>query len=318
MAASMTSRLSTRIASNYPLLILIAIYLLACLLVPNFLTQINQLNLIRQSSVIGIISLGMLIVIVSAGIDLSVGSMMALSGVIAVGLQAVLPMPLAVLAGIGVGVGLGCANGAAIAFLNVSPFVMTLGTLALARGLTYAYTQGGPLQPAAEWRSLFVLPGRGEIFGIPTIGLIWLVLIVIVAFVLNRTVFGRRVFAVGSNRSAAFASGVPIEWTLLSVYLISGLLCGIAGVLLASRVSVATPTMGQSYELDAIAAVVIGGASLAGGYGTVLGTVVGTIILVLIVNLLNLMNVSIFWQDAVRGAIIIAAMIFGNLRGRTR
>jgi ribose transport system permease protein len=244
--------------------------------------------------------------------------MMELSGVIAVGLQAQLPMPLAVLIGICVGVGLGSANGAAIAFLNVPPFVMTLGTLALARGLTYAYTQGGPLQPSAEWRELFIYPGRSEILGIPTIGLIWLVLILVVAFVLNGTVFGRRVFAVGSNRAAAFASGVSIEWTLLSVYLISGLLCGVAGVLLASRVSVATPTMGQSYELDAIAAVVIGGASLAGGYGTVTGTVVGTIILVLIVNLLNLLNVSIFWQDAVRGAIIIAAMIFGNLRGRTR
>jgi ribose transport system permease protein len=244
--------------------------------------------------------------------------MMALSGVLAVGLQADLPMPLAVLIGIGVGVGLGSANGAAIAFLNVPPFVMTLGTLALARGLTYAYTQGGPIQPAAEWRTIFILPGRGEIAGIPTIGLIWIAMIMIVVFVLNRTVFGRRVFAVGSNRAAAFASGVPIEWTLLSVYLISGLLCGIAGVLLASRVSVATPTMGQSYELDAIAAVVIGGASLTGGYGTVTGTVVGTIILVLIVNLLNLLDVSIFWQDAVRGAIIIAAMIFGNLRGRTR
>ncbi|MBN9023025.1 MAG: ABC transporter permease, partial [Rhizobiales bacterium] len=216
-----------------------------------------------------------------------------------------------------VGIAVGSGVGAVFAFMRVAPFVMTLGTLALARGLTYAYTEGGPLQPAAETRAIFVFPGRGDIFGIPTIGLIWLVIILAVAFVLNRTTFGRRVFAVGSNQSAAFASGVPIQWTLFSVYTISGFLCGLAGILLASRVSVATPTMGQAYELDAIAAVVIGGASLAGGRGTVSGTVVGTLILVLIVNLLNLLNVSIFWQDAVRGAIIIAAMIFGNLRGRT-
>jgi ribose transport system permease protein len=315
-ATSTLPRWAQRLASDYPLWILLGIYVLACIFVPRFLTEVNQLNLIRQSAVIGIVSLGMLVVIISAGIDLSVGSVVALAGVIAVGMQAHVPLPIAVLAGLGVGLGLGLANGWAIAFLRVSPFVMTLGMLALARGLTYAYTEGGPLQPAAETRHIFVFPGRGDVFGIPTIGLFWLALILIVAFVLNRTVFGRRVFAVGSNQAGAFASGVPIAWTLLAVYAISGFLSGLAGVLLASRVSVATPTMGQAYELDAIAAVVIGGASLAGGRGTVSGTVVGTLILVLIVNILNLMNVSIFWQDAVRGAIIIAAMIFGNLRGR--
>lgn len=317
MTALADRRRINRLTSNYPLWILLGIYLLACLLVPKFITEVNQFNIIRQSSVIGIVSLGMLVVIISAGIDLSVGSIVALAGVIAVGTQAHVPLPVAVLAGVGVGVLIGMANGAAISFLRVSPFVMTLGMLALARGLTYAYTEGGPLQPAAATRAIFVLPGRGELFGIPTIGLVWLVLLLLVAFMLNRTVFGRRVFAVGSNQSAAFAAGVPITWTLLCVYTISGLLCGLAGVLLASRVSVATPTMGQAYELDAIAAVVIGGASLAGGRGTVFGTVIGTLILVLIVNILNLMSVSIFWQDAVRGAIIIAAMIFGNLRGRS-
>ncbi|MBE2276277.1 MAG: ABC transporter permease [Rhodobacteraceae bacterium] len=316
MAAYTNRRWVNQLASNYPLWILVGIYALACLFVPKFVSEVNQFNLIRQSSVIGIVSLGMLVVIISAGIDLSVGSIVALAGVIAVGTQAHVPLPLAILAGIGVGVAIGAANGAAIAFLRVSPFVMTLGMLALARGLTYAYTEGGPLQPAEATRDIFVLAGRGEIFGVPTIGLIWLVLVLLIAFMLNRTVFGRRVFAVGSNQSAAFASGVPISWTLFCVYTISGLLCGLAGVLLASRVSVATPTMGQAFELDAIAAVVIGGASLAGGRGTVLGTVIGTLILVLIVNILNLMSVSIFWQDAVRGAIIIAAMIFGNLRGR--
>ena len=194
-------RWSISIVSNYPLLILLGIYLLACILVPNFLTGVNQLNLIRQSSVIGIVSLGMLVVIISAGIDLSVGSMLALSGVIAVGLQAHLSLPVAVLIGLGVGMIFGCANGAAIAFFRVSPFVMTLGTLALARGLTYAYTEGGPLQPAAETRNIFVIAGRGEIFGIPVIGLIWLALILIVAFVLNRTVFGRQVSQSAATRT---------------------------------------------------------------------------------------------------------------------
>lgn len=302
---------------NYALWILVGIYLVAALAVPNFMSGINQSNLIRQSSVIGIVSLGMLVVIISAGIDLSVGSVVALAGVISVGVQAVLPLPVAIGAGLGVGLLLGGFNGTVIAYLRVPPFVMTLGMLALARGLTYAYTEGGPLQPAAATRAIFIYPGRANLVGVPVIGLFWLAFIVLIALMLNRTVFGRRIFAIGSNQRAAFASGVPIGATLLAIYTLTGLLAGIAGILLSSRVSVATPTMGQSYELDAIAAVVIGGASLAGGRGTVSGTVVGTLILVIIVNILNLLNVSIFWQDAVRGAIIIAAMIFGNLRGRT-
>lgn len=305
-----------QLLGNYALWILVGIYLVAALAVPNFMSGINQSNLIRQSSVIGIVSLGMLVVIISAGIDLSVGSVVALSGVISVGLQAVLPLPVAIGAGLGVGLLLGGFNGTVIAYLRVSPFVMTLGMLALARGLTYAYTEGGPLQPAAATRAVFIYPGRGDLGGVPVIGLFWLAFIVLIALMLNRTVFGRRIFAIGSNQRAAFASGVPIGATLLAIYTLTGLLSGIAGILLSSRVSVATPTMGQSYELDAIAAVVIGGASLVGGRGTVSGTVVGTLILVIIVNILNLLNVSIFWQDAVRGAIIIAAMIFGNLRGR--
>ena len=305
-----------QLLGNYALWILVGIYLAAALAVPNFMSGINQSNLIRQSSVIGIVSLGMLVVIISGGIDLSVGSVVALAGVISVGLQAVLPLPVAIGAGLGVGLLLGGFNGTVIAYLRVSPFVMTLGMLALARGLTYAYTEGGPLQPAAATRGIFIYPGRGELGGVPVIGLFWLAFIVLIALMLNRTVFGRRIFAIGSNQRAAFASGVPIGATLLAIYTLTGLLAGIAGILLSSRVSVATPTMGQSYELDAIAAVVIGGASLAGGRGAVSGTVVGTLILVIIVNILNLLNVSIFWQDAVRGAIIIAAMIFGNLRGR--
>ena len=316
MQASLAPPWLRQLLGNYALWILIAIYLVAALAVPNFMSGINQSNLIRQSSVIGIVSLGMLVVIISAGIDLSVGSVVALSGVIAVGLQAVLPLPVAIGAGLGVGLLLGGFNGTVIAYLRVSPFVMTLGMLALARGLTYAYTEGGPLQPAAATRAIFIYPGRADLGGVPVIGLFWLAFIVLIALMLNCTVFGRRIFAIGSNQRAAFASGVPIGATLLAIYTLTGLLSGIAGILLSSRVSVATPTMGQSYELDAIAAVVIGGASLAGGRGTVSGTVVGTLILVIIVNILNLLNVSIFWQDAVRGAIIIAAMIFGNLRGR--
>lgn len=316
MAGAASSRGLRRLALNYPLWILVGLYGLSCVLVPNFATATNQSNMVRQSSVIGIVSLGMLVVIISAGIDLSVGSLVALAGVIGVGLQSFVPLPLAVLGGIGVGVALGLFNGAIIAFMRVSPFVMTLGMLALARGLTYAYTEGGPVQPATATLALFIYPGRGEILGLPMIGFIWLAFILAIGFMLNRTVFGRRIFATGSNQRAAFASGVPIGWTLLAVYTLSGLLSGIAGMLLSSRVTVATPTMGQSYELDAIAAVVIGGASLAGGRGTVSGTVIGTLILVLIVNILNLLDVSVFWQDAVRGAIIIAAMVFGNFRGR--
>ena len=215
------SRWFKQLMSNYPVWILLGIYVLAALFVPRFFTEVNQLNIIRQSSVIGIVSLGMLIVIISGGIDLSVGSVVALSGVIAVGMQVHLPLPFAVLAGLLVGAGLGAFNGAIIAFMRVPPFVMTLGMLALARGLTYAYTEGGPILPAEETAKIFTFPGRGNILGIPAIGLFWLAAVLLMAFVLNRTVFGRRVFAVGSNTNAAFASGVPVKWVLFSVFTIS-------------------------------------------------------------------------------------------------
>ena len=177
--------------------------------------------------------------------------------------------------------------------------------LALARGLVYAYTEGSPLTPADP---AFIVPGTANLFGFPTIGLFWIAVIAIMAFVLRRTVFGRRVYAIGSNKTAAESSGLPVRMTTFLVFTIAGMLSGLAGFLLTSRVGAGTPSAGINTELDAIAAVVIGGARLSGGYGKVAGAVIGTFIFGVITNLLVLLNVSTFLQEAFRGGLILAAV----------
>jgi ribose transport system permease protein len=279
---------------------------------PEFFSWINISNILKQSAVPGIVSLGMLMVVMTAGIDLSVGSIVALTGVLAVGLQRNMPLVPAVLLALCVGLLAGAINGLLVTKRNMPPFIATLGMMAVARGLTYVYTRGGPIQityPA------FNVLGRGYIGPIPVIVVLWLILAFLVGLVLTRTTFGRSITAVGSNSQAVYLSGINVGRHLLAVYMISGLLCGLAGTFLASRLTVGTPLMGSGMELDAIAAVVIGGASLAGGRGTAWGTVVGVLILGMISNMLNLVGVGMFYQDAVRGIIIILAVLF---RGTSR
>jgi ribose/xylose/arabinose/galactoside ABC-type transport system permease subunit len=185
--------------------------------------------------------------------------------------------------------------------------------LALARGLVFAYTEGAPLGPKDPD---FSVPGTAMIGDFPVLGLFWIGAIVVVAFLLQRTIFGRRVYALGSNPQAAYSSGVPVRATLLSVYVLAGLLVGLAGFLQTSRVGAGTPSAGTNFELDAIAAVVIGGARLGGGYGRVFGAVVGTLIFGVITNLLVLLNVSTFFQSAFKGALILIAVLLATA-GRT-
>jgi ribose transport system permease protein len=296
---------------QYPLYILLVLLVIAGFATDAFFTQRNLTNLILQASVIGIVTLAQFIVVLTGGIDISVGSVVGLAGVMSAGLFSGASVPTAILVSLVVGALIGSINGYLVAFRGLEAFIVTLGMLAFARGLVYAFTEGIPVTPAADdFRGI----ATATVAGFPVIGILWLGIAVGLAFVVRRTVFGRRIYAVGSNKEAARASGVPVKSTLLGVYILAGAMVGFAGFLLASRVGVGTPTAGSLYELDAIAAVVIGGASLVGGRGRVSGAVVGTLIFAVISNLLVLLNVSTYLQDAFRGALILVAVFLTTVQ----
>lgn len=290
---------------QYPLFILLGLVLVSAFLSDAFLTQRNVTNLALQLSVIGIVTLAELLVVISGGIDISVGAVLGLAAVLSAGVLDGANLALAVAVAIGVGAGLGAINGSLVAFRGINPFIVTLGMLALARGLVYAYTEGSPITPKS---SAFSSLGSSTVAGVPALTLCWVAAAVLMAFLLYRTVFGRRVYAVGSNPRAAYSSGISVTTTLLLVYVLAGVLAGIGGLLLTARIGAGTPTAGNNFELDAIAAVVIGGARLNGGHGKVFGAVVGTIIFGVITNLLVLLNVSTFFQSAFKGALILLAV----------
>jgi ribose transport system permease protein len=295
--------------NNYYIVVAFVVMIIISVIVsPNFFSWVNITNVLRQSAVPGIVSLGMLVVILTAGIDLSVGSLVAITGVLAVGLQRQLPLPLALLAALVAGLAAGGFNGVLVAKRNVPPFIATLGMLVIARGLTYVYTNGGPIP--VTYKEIYNFFGRDNIGPFPVIVIIWVILAIITTVILQRTTFGRTIVSIGSNKRAVYLSGINVDWHLIAVYTFSGLMCAIGGILLTSRLTIGTPLMGQLMELDAIAAVVIGGASLAGGRGTVWGTIIGVLILGLISNMLNLMGVSAFYQDIIRGSIILLAVLF--------
>jgi ribose/xylose/arabinose/galactoside ABC-type transport system permease subunit len=300
-----------RIADHYPTMILIVLVVVASLSTDAFLTQNNLTNLLSQLAVTGIIVLAELVVVISGNIDISVGSVLGLASVFAAGLFDGSNVWLALVVAIATGAALGMVNGTLIAFRAIDSFIVTLGMLALARGLVYWYTHGSPVTPKDV---SFLTPGTELIGDIPVIALFWLAAGLIVTFLLRRTVFGRRVYAIGSSKQAATSSGMPVRGTVFMVFVLSGALCGLAGFLLASRVGAGTPSAGTSYELDAIAAVVIGGARLTGGHGRVFGAVVGTFIFGVITNLLALLDVSTFLQDAFKGALILIAISIASGR----
>lgn len=291
----------------YIVVIFFAMVVVSSFIDSKFLSFANISNVLKQQAVPGIVALGELIVILTAGIDLSVGSLVALTGVLAVGLQRDMPLVPAVLLALLVGLGGGLISGLLISKRNIPPFIATLGMMAIARGLTYIYTHGGPIQITYK---PYEFLGRGMIGPVPFIVIMWVIITAIMWVVLRRTTFGRTTLAIGSNPVAVYLSGINVSWHLLVIYALSGLLCAIGGILLSSRLTIGTPLMGESMELDAIAAVVIGGASLSGGRGNVWGTIIGVLILGMISNMLNLVGVSMFYQDAVRGAIIVLAVLF--------
>lgn len=283
------------------------------ILSPVFLTPRNIFNIVRQISMIGIIAVGMTFVILSAEIDLSVGSMVALTGVIGAGLQIYngLSTPVAVLIPLLLAFGIGIGMGLIITRANVHSFVVTLGMLSIARGLALIYTGGYPvsgLNPA------FRYIGGGMVGMVPVPVFIYGGVILVSSFVLSQTTFGKYIYAIGGNREATRLSGVPVNLYRTVVFGICSFTAGISGIILASRVNSGQPTAASGWELDVIAAVIIGGTSLFGGRGGIVGTIVGTLFLGVLRNGLNLLNVSPFYQQVFIGSLIILAVILDKFR----
>jgi ribose transport system permease protein len=280
-----------------------------------FLTQRNLVNILQQSSINACIAIGMTLVIISGGIDLSVGPAAALAAVLsATLLMAGYPIPLVILTALGVGLLCGLLNGALIAYAGLQPFIVTLGTLSLFRALALIYTGGNPvLSLPAEFRRIFT----SDLVGLPVPVVLVGVLAIAAAVLLKMTPLGEYILAVGGNEEAARVSGVPIERTKVLTYMISGGLASLAAVILIARLGAAEPTLGNLWELEAIAAAAIGGASLMGGKGSIFGTILGAVVLGAMRNGLTLLNVQAFYQLLATGIIIILAMLVDRLaRGR--
>jgi inositol transport system permease protein len=305
-------------------LVFIAMLIVASILSPAFLSKTNLINVVRQMSVVGLISLGVTGVIVSAGIDLSSGSVVGLSAVVAASLSQLpdypaafykglqVPLFVAILAACGVGALVGLINGSLVAKTRIPPFIATLGTLTAIRGAALLYTGGRPISDLTDGYNFI---GQGDLFGIP-VPILLLVLMALVTHVLySQTKFGKYVYAIGGNEQAARVSGINVGKYKMLMYVYAGFLAGLAGLVVSARIGSGQPGLGQGYELDAIAAAVIGGASLsAGGIGTVAGTVVGALIIGVLNNILDLTNVSAYWQQIIKGCIIVGAVILDQLK----
>ncbi len=286
---------------------LLALCLVLWILTPHFLTVSNLLNVAQQTSLNAIIAVGLTFVIVSGGIDLSVGSVVAFSGVVMASLcQRAVPLPLALLGGLAFGFVCGLVNGLLITFGRLPPFIATLGMMSMARGGALLYTEGRPLSGFTE---NFRWLATGEILRVPVPVVAMVALYGVAHFTLHRTKFGRYLFAIGGNEEAAVLSGVPVRFHKTMVYGVGGLLSAAAAALLTARLNSAQPIAGINYELDAIAATVIGGTSLMGGQGSVVGTLIGALIMGVLRNGLNLLGVSSFVQQVVIGAVIVLAVL---------
>jgi ribose transport system permease protein len=289
------------------LLIFIVLCVIAGFLSDVFFTMGNIMNVLRQVSIIAIIASGMTLVILLAGIDLSVGAVMAFSGAILAGaLTAGWPLPVALLAALAVGVLFGIFNGFFVAKFGIPSFIVTLAVMVIARGMTLVYTKGYPLVVSHEGYRFI---GSGRIFGIPVPIIIMFVVFGFMYWMLKYTSFGRYIYAIGGNEETAILSGINVKAIKVAVFGIAGLLSALSAIIYTSRLMSAQPTAGNGIELDAIAAVIIGGTSLAGGKGAVTGTLIGALIMGVLDNILNLMNVSPFYQSIAKGLVILVAVL---------
>jgi len=297
-----------------PFATLIVLFVTLCF-VPNFLSETNLSSVIRQTAVINIMALGMTMVIITGGIDLSVGAILAMGGLIGtMAMEKGQPILVGVAVGILTGAFCGFVNGYLTTKLKINSFIVTLGTLGIIRGLTLVISNGLPVHQIPP---SFSFLGEGTVLGVPFVLWVLAVCGVLVHFILEHTKLGRYSFAIGSNPDAAFYAGIPVAFHMTAIYAICGALTGLAGMIEASRLMTGQPTAGQGYELQAIAAVVIGGGSLRGGEGSVVGTLVGAFIMGLLSNGSDLLGISPYWQQAIIGAIIIFAVSVDELRKRS-
>lgn len=281
----------------------------------SFFTRQNIFNILRQISTNLFLACGMTMVIILGGIDLSVGSIIALSGCISAGcvVRYNLPLILALIIGVLVGTIVGMFNGLVISKTTIPAFIVTLATMNIAKGLAYVYTGGSPVRVVTkEWQFI----GAGYIGIFPTPVIILFIVLIITAFIMNKTKMGRHIYAVGGNPQAAEFSGIKVSRVKFFVHTFSGLMAGLAGIVLASRMYSGQPTAGDGAEMDAIAAVVVGGTSMAGGSGKIGGTIIGGLIIGVLNNGLNLLNVNSFWQYVVKGVVILLAVFIDYIRNK--
>jgi inositol transport system permease protein len=321
------AQLLASIFSKYGIFLIFAVMILAAsILSPAFLSSTNLINIVRQMSIVGLIALGVTGVIVSAGIDLSSGSVVGLTAVVAASLAQDpeysaafypglhLPFIVPVLAACVVGALVGLINGSLVAKARIPPFIATLGTYTAIRGVANLYTGGRPISNLTDEYNFI---GQGDVFGLPVPIIILVVMATVTHILYAHTKFGKYIYAIGGNEQAARVSGINASRYKMLIYVYASFLAGLAGLVVSSRIGSGQPGLGVGYELDAIAAAVIGGTSLsAGGIGTVAGTIVGALIIGVLNNTLDLMNVSAFWQQIVKGCIIVGAVILDQLKHR--
>lgn len=295
---------------------LIILIVFVSVLNPAFLQVNNLLNLMRQLIINGFIALGMTFVILTGGIDLSVGSTLAFTSAIFAGLlQNGMNTGLAILITLALGLCLGLINGLLITKGKLAPFIVTLATMTIFRGLTLVYMDGRPISGPKD-NFAFQFLGKGQVFGIPFQVILFLIVYIVLSTLLNKTSHGRKIFAVGGNEKASFISGIKIDKVKILVYVISALMAVVSGLVPTSRLNSAQPTAGSAYEMDAIAAVVLGGTSMTGGSGSLTGTLIGILILGVLNNGLNLLGVSSFYQQIVKGVVILIAVLIDRKRNK--
>jgi ribose transport system permease protein len=291
-------------------LILLGMMIISAIISPTFRSANNIANVFNQNAMFGLMAIGMAFVLIGGGMDLSIGSTSALAGMVAAMLMRDYGFVQGLIAAIIIGVLVGAINGLLIIYLKLPPFIVTLGTMYIARGICLILTNAHPVSGFPSW---VVTIGIGKVYGIPIAAAIWIILAIVMHLVLKRTTFGQYVYALGGNEKATWLAGINTNKIRIATYVISGLFAALAGIIIVCRLMIATGDANEGYEMIAIAACVIGGVSMSGGRGTVIGTIFGALIYGLIVNMLQLLGVSSFWQKAVLGAIIIVVSSIDSL-----
>ncbi|MGR5066485.1 ABC transporter permease [Photobacterium sp. DNB22_13_2] len=314
-----------RLISKYAIyVVFIAMCVVMSILSPVFLTVANLLNVVTQMASIGLLALGVTIIIITRGIDLSSGSVLAVAAVASASMAQTLdwgmrmypampelPVIVPILVALAVGALCGFINGALISYTGIPPFIATLGMMIIARGAALLYSDGRPVSSLID---SYQWIGQGSIAGIPVPVVIFIVMAIVSYILLNYTRFGKYAYAIGGNETAAYVSGINVKKYKILVYTYAGLLAGIAALILSARINSGQPGLGVMYELDAIASATVGGVSHAGGIGTIQGTIIGTMIMGVLQNGLDLLNVSAYWQQVVKGLVIIVAVVFDMKR----